>query len=193
MAFILTALIGYLLGSLPLALLWARRYGIDLYATSDGNPGAWNALEQLGGRRALPAFVGDGAKGLVAGLAGRALGHDDAHAYVGVAAAMLGHCFPLFSHFRGGKAIMTFAGGALALSLVPALICYAALALVGWARGAGTGARVAVFGFPLVQAPFDGLHRVAWTGALMCIIGLRFLVGRRSAPARSARAGGPRA
>lgn len=180
-------LAGYLLGSLPLALWWARRYGVDLRATGDGNPGAWNALEQLGGRRAWPAFVGDGAKGLLAGLAGRALGGDAAHAYVGVAAAMLGHCFPLFSRFRGGKAVMTFGGAALALSLLPALICYAALALLAAAGRPALGARVAVCAFPVVQIPFDGLRRVAWTGGLMCIIGLRFLVGRRSVPASPGR------
>lgn len=182
----MAASIGYLLGSLPVALWWARRYGVDLYATSDGNPGAWNALEQLGGRRALPAFLGDGVKGLAAGLIGRAIGGDDVYAYVGVAGAMLGHCFPLFARFRGGKAIMTFGGGAFALAPVAALICVAVLALVALARSLDLGVKLAVFGFPVVQAAFDGLHRVAWTGALMAIIGLRFLVGRRSSPATPA-------
>src|ERR671917_755859 len=83
-------ILGYLLGSIPVALLVARRHGVDLYATSDGNPGAWNALEQLGARRAWPAFAGDGAKGLAAGLVGHALG-DVWTAYAAVAAAMLGH------------------------------------------------------------------------------------------------------
>src|SRR4051794_41968659 len=68
------ALAGYLLGSIQFALLVARRHGVDLRKTGDGNPGAWNALEQLGPRRAWLAFAGDGAKGLLAGLAGLALG-----------------------------------------------------------------------------------------------------------------------
>ena len=55
-------IVGYLLGSIPVSLLVARRYGVDLRTTGDGNPGAWNALEQLGGRRAAPAFLGDAAK-----------------------------------------------------------------------------------------------------------------------------------
>ena len=70
MEYVLAAMMGYLLGSVPFALLVARRHGVDLHRTGDGNPGAWNALEQLGARRAWPAFAGDGAKGLVAGLAG---------------------------------------------------------------------------------------------------------------------------
>ena len=46
--YVVAALIGYLLGSIPVALLVARRHGVDLHRTGDGNPGAWNALEQLG-------------------------------------------------------------------------------------------------------------------------------------------------
>src|SRR5215212_5500469 len=99
--------IGYLLGSIPVALLVARRHGVDLYTVGDGNPGAWNALDHLGAERAWPAFAGDGLKGLAAGLVGYALG-DVWTAYVGVAAAMIGHAFPLFAHFKGGKAVMTF-------------------------------------------------------------------------------------
>src|SRR3712207_9267961 len=107
--------IGYLLGSIPVALLVARRHGIDLHVVGDGNPGAWNALDHLGARRAWPAFIGDGAKGLLAGLAGYAL-QDVWTAYTAVAAAMVGHALPLFAHFRGGKAVMTFVGGAFAVA-----------------------------------------------------------------------------
>ena len=56
MEYVLAAMMGYLLGSVPFALLVARRHGVDLYRTGDGNPGAWNALEQLGARRAWPVF-----------------------------------------------------------------------------------------------------------------------------------------
>src|SRR5919112_6536238 len=113
------AIVGYLLGSIPAALLVARRHGVDLRRTADGNPGAWNALEQLGARRALPAFLGDGAKGLAAGLAGLALAGWWG-GVAGVAGALAGHALPLFARFRGGKAGMTFVGGALALAPLPA-------------------------------------------------------------------------
>src|SRR3954447_7083712 len=121
--------IGYLLGSVPLALLVARRHGVDLRRTADGNPGAWNALEQLGPRRAWPAFAGDGLKGTLAGFAGLALGGVWT-GYVGVGAAMAGHAFPLFARLRGGKSVMTFAGGMLAIAPpagVAALIVCAAV------------------------------------------------------------------
>jgi glycerol-3-phosphate acyltransferase PlsY len=183
------AIIGYLIGSIPVAVLVARRHGVDLHTVGDRNPGAWNALEQLGPRRAAPAFIGDGAKGLVAGLIGLVLAGEPG-AYAGVAAAMLGHCFPVFAHFRGGKAVMTFAGGAFALSEPAAAIALGVCALVSLTpAGFRWGARVGVFGFPAIQLAFDPAGRVIATGALMSIIGLRYLfarLGDRNARARSA-------
>ena len=66
----LAAIVGYVCGAIPVALLVARRYGVDLLEVGDRNPGAWNALDHLGARRAWPAFVGDGAKAFLP--AGRA-------------------------------------------------------------------------------------------------------------------------
>ena len=189
MQYAVAALLGYLLGSIPVSLLVARSHGVDLYATGDGNPGAWNALEQLGPRRAWPAFSGDALKGAAAGLAGYALGDDPTTgAYLGVAGAMIGHAFPIFARLRGGKSVMTFAGGGFALSPLAAAIALALCVLVSLGtRSFALGARVGVFGFPLVQLAFDPPLRVAATGALMALIGLRFLLGgRRSARARSA-------
>ncbi|HEX8101423.1 MAG TPA: glycerol-3-phosphate acyltransferase [Solirubrobacteraceae bacterium] len=172
---------GYLLGSIPVALLVARRHGVDLRAVGDGNPGAWNALEQLGPRRATPAFLGDGAKALAAGLIGLALGGYWV-AVAAVAAAMLGHAFPVFAGFRGGKAVMCFVGGAFALSPVAAL---AALVLCGAvtvaARGFAWGARAGVFAYPALQLAVDPVERVAATGALMCVVGALFLLRRQRA------------
>lgn len=169
-------LLGYVLGSIPVARLVARAHGVDLLRTGDGNPGAWNALEQLGARRAWPAFAGDALKGTAAGLIGLALA-GVAGAYAGVAAAMIGHAFPLLGRVRGGKSVMTFAGGAFALSPVAAAVALGACAVVSLgARSFAWGARIGVFGFPLVQLAFDPPGRVAATGALMALIGLRFLL-----------------
>src|SRR3954469_8564584 len=147
---VLAVIVGYLLGSIPCSLLVARRYGINLYETADGNPGAWNALEQLGARRAWPAFVGDALKALLAGLIGRWLG-DWWTGYAAVAAAMVGHAFPVWTGFRGGKAVMAFVGGAFALSPLAAAVCLALCAAVTVAHSFAWGARIGVFAFPLVQ------------------------------------------
>jgi acyl phosphate:glycerol-3-phosphate acyltransferase len=188
--YVLAGLIGYVLGSVPVALLVAKRHGVDLHRVGDGNPGAWNALDHLGARRAWPAFIGDGLKGLLAGVAGWLFTGEVWGAYTGVAAAMLGHALPLFDRFRGGKSVMTFAGGAFAVAPLAALIALAACGAASAARDFATGARVGVFGFPLVQLGLDGPERVAATGGLMCLIGALFVLRRRSAPATSARAAG---
>jgi glycerol-3-phosphate acyltransferase PlsY len=191
MTYVAACLIGYVLGSVPVSLLVARHHGVDLRATSDGNPGAWNALEQLGARRAWPAFAGDGLKGALAAASGVALG-DVWTGYAAVAAAMLGHAFPLFARLRGGKAVMTLVGGGLVLAPVAGalalIVCV--LASLG-ARSFAVGARAGVFAFPLLQLLVEPMDRVAATGGLMCIVGALFLWRGTSARATSARGAGP--
>jgi glycerol-3-phosphate acyltransferase PlsY len=191
MTYVAAALIGYVLGSIPVALLVARRHGVDLRATGDGNPGAWNALEQLGPRRAWPAFAGDGLKGAVAAAAGLALGGGWA-GYAALAGAMLGHAFPLFAGLRGGKSVMTFAGGMPVLAPEAAALALAAGALGGAAaRSLAVGVRIAVFILPAVQLLVDPVERVAATGALMTLIGALFAWRGRTGRARSAPGAAP--
>ena len=178
----------YLLGSIPVSLLVARHHGVDLRRTADGNPGAWNALEQLGPRRAWPAFAGDALKGTAAGVLGVAAGGVWC-GYAAVAAAMLGHAFPLFAGLRGGKSVMTFAGGMLALAPLAAGVSIGVCAAVALTtRSFAWGARAGVFGFPLVQFALDpgAPGQVAATGALMCLIGVRFLTAGRAGSGASA-------
>ena len=181
---------GYLLGSIPVAAIVARRHGVDLHRTGDGNPGAWNALEQLGARRAWPAFVGDAAKALAAGLIGHALGGWWV-AWAGVAAAMIGHALPIFARGRGGKAVMCFVGGAFALSPSAAAAC-GVLCLGVTARwGFAQGSRAGVAAFPVAQLVTDPVSHVGGTGVLMTFIGALFLLRRdtsgRASAARDAR------
>jgi acyl phosphate:glycerol-3-phosphate acyltransferase len=191
MDYVLAAIVGYLLGSVPVAALVAARHGVDLRRAGDGNPGAWNALEQLGARRAWPAFLGDGLKGTLAGLAGLALGGIWV-GYVGVAAAMLGHAFPVFARFHGGKAVMTFAGGMFAVAPLPAALALALCVVVSvTARSFAWGARAGVFGVVPLQLALDGAQHTAATGALMCLIGSLFLARRSGARATSAPGAAP--
>lgn len=172
---------GYLLGSIPVAGLVARRRaGVDLRRVGDRNPGYWNAKEQLGRRVALPVFAGDVAKGAVAALVGLAVDAvtpGDGHwwlAYVCGFAAMVGHAWPVFAGFRGGRSVLTFVGAAVVLSPLTAAISIAVLLAVTAARGFAWGARAGVASFPVVQLVVDGPYRTAATGCLMSLIGLRF-------------------
>lgn len=188
--FVLALIIGHLLGSIPIAVLVARRHRVDLHRTGDGNPGAWNALEQLGGRRAWPAFAGDGLKAAAATGIGWALGGYDVAA-AGGAGAMLGHAFPVQDPRRGGMAVMCFVGTVCALSPLTGAIAWTICAGVGVTKGFRWGARVGLVAYPLVQLAVDPVERVIVTGALMCLMGLLFLAARRrrrSGRARSATA-----
>ena len=105
---------GYLLGSIPFGLLVTRWGGAgDLRAIGSGNIGATNVLRT--GRRdlALLTVLGDGGKGAVAVLVAGVLFHGSAGALAG-AAAFLGHLFPVWLRFRGGKGVATFFGVMLA-------------------------------------------------------------------------------
>ena len=173
---------GYLLGSIPVAVLVARRHRIDPRAVGDRNPGWWNVRAQLGSRGAAPVLAGDTAKGVLAAAGGVLLAPEGAWGvgYAAVAAAMLGHAWPVFAGFRGGRSILTFAGGMCVLAPVPALVAVGTFAALAAAGRTALGARLGVFGFPVLQLVLDSPHRTAATGALMSIIGLRFALAARS-------------
>lgn len=168
--------VGYLLGSIPVAVLVGRARGVDPRDVGDRNPGYWNVKGTLGRRASLPVFVGDVAKGLAAGVVGALLADPGwGIAYLAVGAAMVGHAYPVFAGFRGGRSILTFVGGAIVLAPTAAALAVALL-LVVWAvtRSFAWAARAGVFGFPVVQALVEPRERVAATGALLTIIGIRF-------------------
>jgi glycerol-3-phosphate acyltransferase PlsY len=109
----------YLLGSIPFGIVLTRLFGAgDLRRIGSGNIGATNVLRT--GRKGLAAatLLLDGAKGAVAVLLARhvlpELGQDGA--MIAGAAAMIGHCYPVWLHFRGGKGVATLLGVALALA-----------------------------------------------------------------------------
>lgn len=182
LATVLAVCVGYLLGSIPVAVLVGRRHRLDPRAVGDRNPGWWNVRDQLGTRGAAPVFAGDAAKGVLAAGVGVALAPEGAWGvgYAAVAAAMVGHAWPVFAGFRGGRSILTFAGGMCVVAPVPALLAVAAFTLLAVSGRTALGARVGVFGFPLLQLALESPHRTAATGALMSIIGLRFALASRT-------------
>ena len=131
---LLAAVLGYLLGSIPFGVLVTRVMGLgDLRQIGSGNIGATNVLRTGNKQAALATLLLDGGKGAVAVLIARwALGEDAAQ--VAGLAAFLGHLFPVWLGFRGGKGVATFLGLLLALDwMVGAAVCLTWLvtALVG--------------------------------------------------------------
>ena len=181
---------GCVIGSIPGADLVTRR---DLRELGDRNPGYWNAKETLGRRAALPVFVGDVVKGAAAAGVGVLLAPagDWWVGYVAGFAAMVGHAWPVFARFRGGRNVPTFAGARCVVSPVAAAISIGVLLVVLAAtRSFAWGARAGIVVFPFVQIVVEGPYRTAATGCLMTLIGVRFaqaaLVSRTSGRATSA-------
>lgn len=116
---------GYLLGSVPFGILLTRALGLgDLRAIGSGNIGATNVLRTGNKAAALGTLLLDGGKGALAVLVALAFGPEPLAKWVGLA-AFVGHCFPVWLGFRGGKGVATFLGILLALSWPVGLLCCA--------------------------------------------------------------------
>ena len=113
------ALSGYLLGSIPFAVLIARRKGIDILEAGSGNPGATNVRRVIGKREGALCLVLDALKGfMAAGLPMLPVLHTSEPAtlgIIGLMAALSGHGFSVFLKFKGGKGVAVTAGGLFAL------------------------------------------------------------------------------
>lgn len=112
---LLAAAGGYLLGTTPssAAASWLVAGGsVDLRSTGSGNPGGLNAARVLGRRAGRAVIAADVAKGSFACAWGRRCG-GDVGAHVAGVAAVVGHCYPLWSRFRGGKGVATSFGQCL--------------------------------------------------------------------------------
>lgn len=149
MTWILAIALGYFLGSVPFGLLLTRLTGAgDLRAIGSGNIGATNVLRT--GRKGLAAatLLLDLAKGVAAVLLARALwpGSEPAAAV----AAVVGHCFPVWLGFRGGKGVATLAGVCFGLAW-PVGLVYAALwiGLLAASRISSVGGMTAAVGAPI--------------------------------------------
>jgi acyl phosphate:glycerol-3-phosphate acyltransferase len=129
--FWLLATFAYLLGSLSFAILLSRLAGgPDPRASGSGNPGATNMLRVAGKRLAIFTLVGDLLKGLLPILLADLLGFNlQQQAWIGLA-AVIGHLYPVYFNFRGGKGVATAAGMLLGLYPPAALLAVAAWALV---------------------------------------------------------------
>ncbi len=124
-------MVGYLLGSIPFGVLVARRMGVDIYSVGSGNPGATNVLRSIGKPAGYTVFFLDFLKGVLAtvwfkfGLV--AFSGDPNLALWGLPAAVLGHTYPLFAKFKGGKGVATAMGGLL--GVMPGCLL---IGLVSW-------------------------------------------------------------
>jgi glycerol-3-phosphate acyltransferase PlsY len=151
-------LIGYAIGSLPIGYFVAHSAGgIDLRRVGSGNVGATNVYRNAGLPTAIAVMIADMAKGAGAVL----VAGGGAHAVAAGVAAVIGHIYPVWLGFRGGKGVATASGVFGMLSPLPTLFAAAAFtAVVARSRFVSLGSVVATIVLPIVEWLTPGLMAV---------------------------------
>ncbi|GMR02430.1 MAG: glycerol-3-phosphate 1-O-acyltransferase PlsY [Acidimicrobiia bacterium] len=168
---ILAVVIAYLVGSVSFGVLVARAQGFDIYTVGSGNPGMSNVMRTLGKRSAALVLVGDAAKGVIAAAVGVSL-VDPLFGYVALLAAVVGHAFPVWHRFRGGKGVATTLGGLVFIAPLTgiALAVVWVVFLVVW-KTASIGSLTAM----VLMVPFLAMTgrrgvELAWAGAIAVFV-----------------------
>ena len=166
----------YLIGSLSFAVIVSKYYGMDDPRTyGSGNPGATNVLRSGKKKAAALTLLGDALKGLVAVVLARCLQDalnlsDIAIAAVAVA-ALVGHMWPIFFGFKGGKGVATALGVLLALSPATALVCAAIWLVMAFGfKVSSLAALVATVAAPLVAFWLMPYSSWAWATVIIAVL-----------------------
>lgn len=167
----LVGLISYLLGSVPFGVLIARAMGLgDLRQIGSGNIGATNVMRTGNRLAGILTFLLDAGKGALAAVVAWALLGEDA-GQVAALTAFVGHLYPVYLGYRGGKGVATFIGTALALAWPAALVVCAIWALVfRLTRYSSLSALVASAASPVLALAFGYMSMVALFGLMTAMI-----------------------
>ena len=129
LVYLIIIITAYLLGNISTSYIVAKRLaGVDIRTQGSGNAGSTNVLRTLGKKAGALTFIGDVLKGLIAVLIARIIAYganldDTTCAYIAVVAVVLGHNYPVFLGFKGGKGVATSLGSMLGMNPLVALLC----------------------------------------------------------------------
>jgi glycerol-3-phosphate acyltransferase PlsY len=140
----------YIVGSVDFAVIVARMHGVDIRNVGSGNPGASNVLRSLGRVPGALVLVGDTLKGVVGAAMGMiASGTADPQvewAFLAGLAAVVGHCYPIFHRFKGGKGVATGLGVLFfTVPLVAVIVVVSWLILLKLTKTASISSLIVVF------------------------------------------------
>ena len=170
MAAVIIIVGAYLIGSVPFAFLLARRRGVDLRTAGSGNVGAANVLRTSGVSLAVAAMLLDALKGMAAVLVAEAASAGPATVVAAGLVSIIGHVYPVWLRFRGGKGVATAAGAFTLLAPVPLAIAAAVFAVAVVAtRVISVGSLTAVVTLPIAAA-FTETPQLVIVGALAAAI-----------------------
>lgn len=142
--------VAYLIGGISPAIILGKIYGIDIRKTGSGNAGTTNVLRTLGGKAAVITLVIDILKGVVAVLIGKYLG-DAQLMYECALFVFLGHIYPAFFEFKGGKGVATAFGALLAVNPILGLIPLGIVAVITvLGKRMSLGSLIGAVTFPVV-------------------------------------------
>ena len=143
---------GYLLGSISTGVVLSKLFAnTDIRSQGSGNAGTTNMLRVLGRKMALFTFIGDMLKGIIAVFIGKWLVGGELGGLLGVVGAVLGHYYPLYFGFKGGKGIATSFGSLLFVFPIQALLAFAVfLILVALTHYVSVGSVAAAVTLPLL-------------------------------------------
>ena len=168
----LAALLAYLVGSIPFAVLVSRAMGLpDPRSFGSGNPGATNVLRSGNKAAAVLTLAGDALKGWVPVWAAIELGLGDPVVAVVALAAFLGHVFSVWLRFKGGKGVATAAGAIVALDWrvgAAALVTWVAVVLA--TRYSSLGSLVAAIVAPAAVYGWRGVGPLFAATCAMCLV-----------------------
>lgn len=171
------ALVGYLLGTFPSAIIVARANGIDITARGSGNPGASNVARTLGWKKGIVVYALDALKGILAVVIGRLVA-GDAGGYWCAATAIVGHVFPVTRRFKGGKGVATGSGSMIVLQpIISAVLAVLWIALSKTTKKASIASVAVTVGLPIGMGV---IGTPAWE--ILAMVGLAFLVVVRHLP-----------
>ena len=120
---VITLIVSYLLGSISPAILLGKARGIDIKKEGSGNAGTTNVLRVMGGKAAIITLTVDILKGLLPALIFGHVFGDPVYGYLACLLAFIGHVFPVYYGFKGGKGVAVAFGGLLGVNWKIALLC----------------------------------------------------------------------
>lgn len=152
----------------------ARSQGIDIHEVGSGNTGTSNVMRVLGKKLGGLVLVGDAGKGMLAAAVGVWM-VDPAFGYVTLFAAVVGHAFPIFHRFRGGKSVATTLGGFVVLAPVVGVVLTViwVVILVVWKTASVGSIIVMVLAVPFLAISGRRGSDLLWSGVIVVFVLIR--------------------